>query len=374
MPLPFLRRKPPVQREPPAPGGVSSYSERSEENAPESARLGCIAQAAVELAALGPRLAAVAAEMENQARTQASRTVRIAATMGGLARDLDKAVSELRASSGQMHRALETVGQIADHTRLLSINASIEAARAGAQGRSFAVIVDEVKQLADRTGQTTLAIGERIQDFEGSIARMNAFTATGPAKEGANEALTVGAVNLQVRGMADSAGSQLSNAENVHSLGDQIKALTETLLIAVGKFRFDAHARAREAVEALATALAENLDDRSGLEGLLERWLGDRPHFELAYLTDASGRQIVDNIVWRDGRVEHDPRGFGRDWSERPWFQEALAHRGVCSTDVYRSSATGDFCFTVAAGLRDRRGALLGVFGSDVNFQRLVGG
>jgi hypothetical protein len=347
---------------------------QSEENSPESARLSSIAHAAVELAALGPSLAKLAGEMENQARVQASRTVKIAATLGALARDLEQAVNELRSSSGQMHRALETVDHIADHTRLLSINASIEAARAGEQGRAFAVIVDEVKSLADRTGQTTLVIGERMQDFESSIARMDAFTASSGPKAAADESLTVAAVNFQVRGMADSAGKQLGNAESVHNMGDRIKALTETLLIAVGKFRFDAHARAREAVEALVHELSAGLGDRARLEGCLERWLEARPHFELAYFTDARGRQIVDNIRWHEGRVEHDPRGFGRDWSERPWYRDAIGQEGVCSTDVYRSTATGDFCFTIAAALRDSRGSLLGVFGSDVNFQRLVGG
>jgi methyl-accepting chemotaxis protein len=370
----LLRGQRPPARETPAPAAELPAPAQPEEPAAESVRLSRIAQAAIELAALGPRLAALAAEMENQARAQASRTVRIASTMGGLARDLEKAVAELRASSGHMHRALETVDHIADHTRLLSINASIEAARAGEQGRAFAVIVDEVKSLADRTGQTTLVIGERMQEFENSIARMDAFTQVQPAEPAAKDALTVRAVNLQVRGMADSAGLQLGNAESVHSLGDQINALTETLLLAVGKFRFDAHARAREAVESVAQPLVSAMGDRAGLESLLERWLEARPYFELAYLTDARGRQIVDNIGWREGRVEHDPKGYGRDWSERPWYEEALRQPGVCSTDVYRSSATGDFCFTIAVALRDSHGGLLGVFGSDVNFHRLVGG
>src|SRR5665213_2038373 len=113
------------------PADESSAPPCEEPRSLDSVRLGRIAQAAIELAALGPRLAGVAAEMETQARTQASRAVKIASTMGGLARDLEKAVAELRASSGHMHRALETVDHIADHTRLLSINASIEAARAG---------------------------------------------------------------------------------------------------------------------------------------------------------------------------------------------------------------------------------------------------
>jgi len=341
--------------------------------APSIAQLGQIAQATVQLAALGPQLARLAAEMETQAQAQARRAERMAATMGGLAGALETAVTELRSSSAQMHRALETVEHIAAHTRLLSINASIEAARAGVEGRAFAVIVDEVKQLADRTGQTTLVIGERMQDFETNLARMNAVTSAQPPPAAAQETLTVGMVNREVRGMADSAGVQLGNAESVHSLGDQINRLTELLLLAVGKFRFDAHARAQASVEGLVSGLLTNRGDRAGLERALEDWLEAQPHFELAYLTDGEGRQIVANIGRGEGRIVRDEGGFGRDWSERPWYRAALGQAGICSTDVYRSTATGDFCFTVAVALRDRQGGLLGVFGSDVNFQRLVG-
>jgi hypothetical protein len=337
--------------------------------------LGRIAQDAVQLAAVGPRLAAFAGEVEKQARSQADRAAAMAEAMERLARDLNAAVAELRSSSGQMGQALATVGQIADHTRILSINASIEAARAGEQGRAFAVIVDEVKKLADRTGRTTLDIGERMGEFAASLVRMDTVTqARAAAGEGADRAPTVGDVNLQVRGIAESAGFQLANAESVHAMGGQIKALTESLLLAVGKFRFDAHDRARAAVEELLPSLASAWGERGRLEGLLESWLEAQSHFELAYLTDAHGRQLVDNLARRSGRVVHDPAGYGRDWAARPWFRAALAHGGACSTDVYRSSATGDFCFTIAAALRDSRGGLLGVLGSDVNFQRLVSG
>jgi hypothetical protein len=369
----LLRRKgPPVTT-----GSSQAEDARSAaETAPAGPGLGQIAQDAVQLAAVGPHLAAFAGEVEKQARAQAARAAAMAEAMDRLARDLHAAVAELRSSSSQMERALETVGHIADHTRILSINASIEAARAGEQGRAFAVIVDEVKQLADRTGRTTLDIGERVGEFSASLGRMDAVTQARPAggAGGPGEALSVGDVNLQVRGIAESAGFQLTNAESVHAMGDQVKALTESLLLAVGKFRFEAHDRARAAVEELAPALAAGLGDRDHLEGLLERWLEARPHFELVYLTDADGRQIIDNIAQRAGRVTHDPAGFGRDWSARPWYRAALAEAGACSTDVYRSSATGDFCFTVAAALRDSRGKLLGVVGSDVNFQRLVSG
>lgn len=104
----------------------------------------------------------------------------------------------------------------------------------------------------------------------------------------------------------------------------------------------------------------------------MEPWLQSHPYFELAYVTDAVGRQITHNLSLRDGQMVRDSSGLNQNWVDRPWFREALQQQTVCSTDVYRSTATGDFCFTIAVALRDERGDLVGVLGSDVNFQRLV--
>lgn len=338
-----------------------------------TAELSVIAQSAVNLAALGPRLATLAAELETQAQLQARRAHTIATTTNALTLDLEHAVAALRLSAGEMQSTLKTVERIAQHTRILSLNASIEAARAGEAGRAFAVVVDEVKRLADDSGQNTHLIHDRMVEIESSVSQVAAVTieGTGVARVGPDR--TVAAVNHEVRGMADSASTQLSNAASLHSLGDQVNGLTESLLLAVGKFRFEAHARAQAAVEPLMPVLVDAIGRRTQLEAAMERWLRSQPCFELAYVTDANGRQLTDNLCSRDGHVTHDRAGYGRDWSERPWYLQARARHGVCSTDVYRSSATGDFCFTIAVTLRDARGEPVGVFGSDVNFHRLVG-
>jgi len=114
------------------------------------------------------------------------------------------------------------------------------------------------------------------------------------------------------------------------------------------------------------------VSERDRLEHKLASWLQQHDYFELVYFTNPSGRQIVDNIGRREGRIAHDPAGFGRDWTQRPWYREALRCPGVCSTDIYRSTATGDFCFTVAVALRGADGAVGGVLAADVNFQRLL--
>lgn len=337
-----------------------------------NAQLARIADASVKLAALGPRLATLAGEMEQQAQLQAQRAATIATTMDALSRDLELAVAELRASSGQMHTVLRTVERIADHTRLLSINASIEAARAGEHGRAFGVVVDEVQRLADSSGENTKLIEERMSEIDTSVMRVAAVTVDNPDASSGEAARTVASVNHEVRGMAESANQQLGSAASVHSMGDQINGLTESLLLTVGKFRFEAHGQAQAAVQRLLPELVRGIGSRIQLERSIEKWLEGNSYFELGYITDAAGVQLTDNLVSREGRVSHDSAGLGRDWSSRPWFREALQHRSVASTDVYRSAATRDFCFTVTAALHDPEGNLIGVFGSDVNFQKLI--
>jgi methyl-accepting chemotaxis protein len=309
--------------------------------------------------------------MEKEAKNQAVRATEITRVLEGFTKDLDKAVRELRGSSGQVEDALNTVSRIARHTRILSINAGIEAVHAGEPGKAFGVVVEEVQRLADQTGETTRIIEDRISSMQHSIIQVSIVAGSEKNVAGSKKN-TVEAVNRQVHSMAQSADEQLGGAEALHYLGDQINGYTEKLLLSLGTFRFEAHSQAEREVAPIVPLLVDAIGNREICETIVERWLRDHDSFELAYITDARGRQFVDNVGWQDGKIIHDTKGYGQDWSRRPWYLDALKHEGISSTDIYRSTATGDFCFTVTAALRDSRGKILGVMASDVNFSRLL--
>ena len=151
-----------------------------------AAQAGTVATAGEEMSATSGdiaqncQMAAEGAQRASQAASDGAAVVeRTVVVMGQIAEKVQesaKTVESLGERSDQIGAIIGTIEDIADQTNLLALNAAIEAARAGEQGRGFAVVADEVRALAERTTRATKEIGEMIKaiqkETKGAVAAM----------------------------------------------------------------------------------------------------------------------------------------------------------------------------------------------------------
>lgn len=161
----------------------------------------------------------VASEISTSSRQVVNDSVKNVSNLSASISNANDVISSLAKESQNIIAVLDVIRGIAEQTNLLALNAAIEAARAGEQGRGFAVVADEVRTLASRTQQSTENINEMLGRLEHSVN-----DAVSAIERGASEVDSVVAVSEQLARAFDQVNEAVNDAnETIY----QIAAATE---------------------------------------------------------------------------------------------------------------------------------------------------
>ncbi|MFM4943458.1 methyl-accepting chemotaxis protein [Aeromonas bivalvium] len=178
--------------------------------------------------------ASLAADVARQANTQADAGAGVVAQarhgIVGLSDELESVSGVIGSLAGQtdaIGSILDTIRSISEQTNLLALNAAIEAARAGEQGRGFAVVADEVRNLASRSAASTEEIQKMIDGLQAQSAR-----AVSAMAEGHGQSLTV--VN-QADAANEALGQITAHITQISDMNIQVATATEEQSSVVGE-------------------------------------------------------------------------------------------------------------------------------------------
>jgi methyl-accepting chemotaxis protein len=192
-------------------------------------------------------------------------------------RTVSARITKLGSSSVQIGKIVAVIDEIADQTNLLALNAAIEAARAGEQGRGFAVVADEVRKLAERTSRATKEIAAMIESIQGEAkSAVEAIeSGTHDVGIGVEKTTASGAALQEIIRMSEQVGDMISHIATaateqssatveINSSIGQISNLTDESSLAAEQTAKSCATLSKMALDLQTLVSQFRLDSRSG--------------------------------------------------------------------------------------------------------------
>ena len=190
----------------------------------------------------------------NDAKLVTVETMCAIDNLAGAVDDVTRVISELEAEGENIGRVLEVINGIAEQTNLLALNAAIEAARAGEQGRGFAVVADEVRTLANRTQASTEEIGTMIERLQQGTRRAVEVMAGGgeQARGGVEQAEKTAEALAGISGAVSTIHQQVSQIAAAASEQSQVTESISASITSISEVSGQAADGVRQTVAAAA--------------------------------------------------------------------------------------------------------------------------